>query len=425
MACVIAMWLFRLAEEYVPAVIGMFAGLFFGLAPPAVSLAGMASPSLLTLMGAFALASIIAHSGLARRLVLYLLLKLPNRFVWQENILLFCGLLLSAVSPSGNTRIALLLPLFKESANSLHLERRSASMTSLMVTTFGGAMIFSTLLSNSKSSSVAALSMLPVHLQSQYLGLFWLAAASLPMVILVLSHLLSVKAMFGQNVSNRISKDAVRQQLQELGPFRYEERVAAFAFIFFLAGSVTSELHYVSTPSIAGMTLTLLLLSGVFKKIDFQRVIDWPMIFFLLALDSMMKTMEHLGLAEQMADSMESFYGFVDGSFGLYVLATLMTTIVLRLAFPVTAGMLLSFVILMPVTLAQGYSPWICVFLTALFSDIWFFRYQSSVYLNVCNSDAALEYDHAWFNRHNMIMNFARAVCVFVAIPMWQWMELI
>lgn len=425
MTAVLVMWLFRLVDEYVPAVLGMFASLFFGLAPPSVALSGMASPSLLTLIGAFALASAIAQSGLARRLVLYLLIKLPDRFFWQQNILLFCGLLLSIVSPSGNTRIALLLPLCEETKKALGLEDSLVSRTSMIVTTFGGAMLFSTLLSNSKSSSVAALSMLPTHLQTQYLGLFWLAGALVPMGILVLVHFLSVKAMFANPVSHQISKDAVSQQLVALGDLTYEERIAGFAFIFFLVGTVTSEWHFVSTPSIAGMTLALLLLSGVMNKASFQKLIDWPMVFFLLALDSMMETMAHLGLENQLAGAMRSVYGFVDGSFILYTIAALVTTLVLRLVFPVTAGMLISFVILLPVTIAQGYDPWICVFMTALFSDIWFFRYQSSVYLNLSSSSAALDYDHHWFMRHNLIMNLARALCVFAAIPMWQWMGLI
>ena len=149
------------------------------------------------------------------------------------------------------------------------------------------------------------------------------------------------------------------------------------------------------------------------------------MIFFMLGMDSMMRTMNHLGLDQQLSNSVENLYAFVDGSFVLFTLAALLTTTFMRLAFPVAAGMILSFIILMPVTLAQGYSPWICVFLTAIFSDIWFFRYQNSVYLIPWNSSAVLDFNHAWFMRHNMIMNIARVACVLAAIPVWQWMALI
>jgi divalent anion:Na+ symporter, DASS family len=152
---------------------------------------------------------------------------------------------------------------------------------------------------------------------------------------------------------------------------------------------------------------------------------DWPMIFFMLGMDSMMRTMNYLGLDRQFAEFVGHLFGFVDGSFILFALATLVTTILLRLALPVAAGMLLSFLIMLPVALEQGYSPWVCVFMTAIFSDIWFFRHQNSVYLIVWNSDAVADYDHNWFMRHNMIMNAARVLCVFAAIPWWQSMGLI
>lgn len=422
---VILMWVFSLVDDYVPPLLGMFGSLFFGLAPPSVALSGLASPSLLTLMGVFALAAVIGSSGLSRRLVLYLLLKLPSRFVWQQNILVFCGLLLSLVSPSGNSRVTLLLPLFKEISGALNLAKRSVAITSLMVATYGGAMLFSTALSNSKSASVAALSMLPTHLQNQYLGLFWIMAGSIPMIVLLLIHLISIKGMFSSEVSAQISKQEIQEHLQALGKLTSQERIATIAFLFFFIGSMTGGIHHINTPSIAGMTILLLLLAGAFKKADFQKSIDWPMIFFMLGMDSIMRTMEYLGLDRQMAMFVGAFYGFVDGSFLMFVMATLVTTLILRLAFPVAAGMLLSFVILLPVAIDQGYSPWICLFLTAIFSDIWFFKYQNSIYLIIWNSDAVVDYDHNWFMRHNMIMNLARVLCVLAAIPLWKWMSLI
>ena len=422
---VILMWVFTLVDDYVPPLLGMFGSLFFGLAPPSVALSGLASPSLLTLMGVFALAAVIGSSGLSRRIVLYLLFKLPNRFIWQQNILVFCGLLLSLVSPSGNSRVTLLLPLFTEISSALNLAKRSVAATSLMVATYSGAMLFSTAISNSKSASVAALSMLPTHLQNQYLGLFWIMASSVSMFVLLLIHLLSVKAMFSSEARSEISKQTIKDHLQALGKLTSKERIATIAFLFFFIGSMTGGIHHINTPSIAGMTILLLLLAGAFNKTDFQKSIDWPMIFFMLGMDSIMRTMEYLGLDRQMAAFIGAFYGFVDGSVLLFVMATLATTLVFRLAFPVAAGMVLSFVIMLPVAIDQGYSPWICLFLTALFSDIWFFRYQNSIYLIVWNSDSVLDYDHAWFMRHNMIMNLARVLCVLAAIPLWKWMALI
>ena len=132
LSVVILMWLFNLLDDYIPPMLGMFASLFFGLAPAPIALSGLASPSLLTLMGVFALATVITTSGLGRRFVLNLLLKVPDRLFWQQNILVCCGLLLSFVSPSGNSRVTLMLPLFKEISDALKLSKRGLGITSLM-----------------------------------------------------------------------------------------------------------------------------------------------------------------------------------------------------------------------------------------------------------------------------------------------------
>jgi divalent anion:Na+ symporter, DASS family len=425
LAVVILMWLFNLVDDYIPPLLGMVASLLFGLAPAPVALSGLSSPSLITLMGVFALASVLTSSGLARRFVLSLLSKFPNRFFLQQNILVCCGFLLSVVSPSGNSRVALMLPLFKEMSDAMHLPKRGRAITALMASTYGGAMLFSTALSNSKSASIAALSMLPIYLQDQYLGVFWIVAASVPMVVLLLMHFISMRIMFSVEEPINFQKKDIVKHLNELGLLSEKERIAGVAFIFFFLGSLTSGLHHISTSTIAGMTILLLLLMGAFSKVDFQRSMDWPMIFFLLGMDSMMRTMAHLGLDQQLSTVMSSLFGFLDGSFILYLLATLVVTILFRLAFPVAAGMLLSFLIMLPVTIAQGYSPWICVFMTAIFSDIWFFRYQNSIYLIVWNSDSIDDFDQKQFMQHNMVMNFARVLCVFAAIPFWSWMSMI
>lgn len=232
LSAVILMWLFNLVDDYIPPLLGMIATLLFGLAPAPVALSGLASPSLITLMGVFALATVITTSGLGRRFVLSMLAKVPDRFFLQQNILLCCGMLLSVVSPSGNSRVTLMLPLFKEISEAMNLPKRGKAITSLMTATYGEAMLFSTALSNSKSASIAALSMLPVYLQEQYLGVFWMMAASVPMLVLLAIHFISVRIMFSNEEHQQFCKEKIVHQLRELGPLSVKERIASVSFIF-------------------------------------------------------------------------------------------------------------------------------------------------------------------------------------------------
>lgn len=149
------------------------------------------------------------------------------------------------------------------------------------------------------------------------------------------------------------------------------------------------------------------------------------MIVFLLGVDGIVRIIDHLGIDATLAAATGHLYGFVDGRIERFIVAVLATTACVRLVLPVTAGMLVSVVILLPVAAVQEIHPWICVFLAALFSDIFLFRYQSSVYLQAMSQGATAGVDEPLFMAYNARMNLARVVVAFLSIPWWRWLGLL
>ena len=218
----------------------------------------------------------------------------------------------------------------------------------------------------------------------------------------------------------------MKQQLEVMGRLKPAEWIAAAGFVFFLIGCATVAWHQVKPAYLAGCVLLGLLLSGTLLRKDFQRQVDWPMIFFLLGMDSMIRIMDHLGLAELLATAVGGVFGFVQGRIGLFILAALGTTLTVRLVLPVTAGMLTSAIVLLPVAAAQGINPWICIFCTAVFSDISFFRHQGTNGLIQIRAAGLFEQvDEPSFMRYNMLMNLARVAVIYASIPWWQWLGLL
>jgi di/tricarboxylate transporter len=186
------------------------------------------------------------------------------------------------------------------------------------------------------------------------------------------------------------------------------------------------SLHHVPPPYLAGCVLLALLLSGTLVRKDFQRELDWPMIFFLLGIDSLMRIMNHLGLAQSLARAVGHGFDFIDGRVAMFILVALGVTLTVRLVLPVTAGMLTSAVILLPVAASQGVHPWICVFCAAIFSDIAFFRHQgTNGIIQIRAAGLFDEADEGAFLRYNMLMNVARVGVVFASIPWWGWLGLL
>ena len=422
----VLLWVFGLVEEFVPALVAVVATLFIGLAPADVALAGFASPGLLLLLGVYALSAVIASSGLSYRLMLRLLLWLPDKPLWHQVTLLVSGYVLSPLMPSTNTRLSLLMPVFKDMATGLKLPERGPAITALLASTFGGALLFSPMMATSKSSNIAALNFLPAQMQTEFSGLFWLVAAGVAALGMTTAHLFVLPRLFPSGKEAPLPREHMKQQLEVMGRLKPAEWIAAAGFVFFLIGCATVAWHQVKPAYLAGCVLLGLLLSGTLLRKDFQRQVDWPMIFFLLGMDSMIRIMDHLGLAELLATAVGGVFGFVQGDIGLFILAALGTTLTVRLVLPVTAGMLTSAIVLLPVAAAQGINPWICIFCTAVFSDISFFRHQGTNGLIQIRAAGLFEQvDEPSFMRYNMLMNLARVAVIYASIPWWRWLGLL
>lgn len=425
LAATVIMWVFTLVDEFIPPIITVVAALFIGLAPAPVALAGFSSPGMMTLVGVFALSASIGSSGLSYRFMLWLLYKLPDRPVYQQSAMLVGGYLLSPITPSGNSRLSLLIPLFRDMMEGLRLPKGGTAATALMAATFSGAMLFSPMLSTSKSSNITAVNLMPPQIQEQFLGLYWLVAALVAAVGITLFHLGASRWLFASEQETPLPKDRIRLQLQLLGPMSGGEKIALAGFVFFLFASGSVSWHHIQPAWIAGCVLIGLLVSGALGKKAFRDQLDWPMVFFLLGMDGINRILNHLELDIVLAKVMTGCFGFVGGRIELFILAALGTTLLVRLALPITSGMLVSAIILMPVAEAQGIHPWICIFMTAMFSDIWFRPYQSSQYTQVLSQGLGPQYDIPGFMRYNQVMNLARVVIAFVSIPYWKWLGLL
>ncbi len=426
LAGTILLWVFSLVEEFVGPLVALVGTLFVGLAPPEVALGGFSSPSMLLLVGVFALSATISSSGLSYRLILRLLLRLPDKPFWHQTALLMSGYGLSPLMPSTNVRLALLTPAYKDMVAGLKLPLRGPAITALLAATFGGAGLFSPMMVTSKSSNIAAVNFLPFQTQAEFNGLFWLVAAAVAALAVTVAHMLLIPRLFPPQEESALPRAELRGKLAAMGGLRSAEWTAAGCFLFFLIGSATVGWHHIRPSYLAGYVLVALLVTGTLLRKDFRSALDWPQVFFLLGLDGMVRVMDYLGLQQALARVMEHNFDFVRGNIAVFIAVSLVVTLTLRLALPVTAGALTSSVILLPIALAQGINPWICIFCAALFSDISFFRYQGTNGIMQLYSEGLIqEADEKGFLRYNMVMNVARVAAAYASIPWWNQLGLI
>lgn len=420
------LWIFSLIEEFVGPLVAVVGSLVVGLAPPDVALSGFSSPSLLLLVGVFALSATISSSGLSYRLILRLLLRLPDKPFWHQTALLASGYALSPMMPSANARIALLKAPYQDMVSALKLPARGPGSTALLAALFGGAALFGPMMVTSKSSNIAAVNFLPQQMQAEFNGIFWLVVALVAVIAVTSAHLIVIPWLFRPDRESPLPRDELRRKIAAMGSLSPSEWTAAGGFLFFVIGSATVGWHHVKPAYLAGCVLLALLVTGTMMRKDFRSALDWPQIFFLLGLDSMVRIMDYLGLQKALAEAVREDFGFVAGNVMVFVLVALAVTLAIRLVLPVTAGALTAAVILIPIATAQGINPWICVFCAAIFSDIAFFRYQGTNGMLQLYSDGLIDQvDEKGFLRYNMLMNVARVAAVYASIPWWALLGLI
>ncbi|HUH40011.1 MAG TPA: SLC13 family permease [Castellaniella sp.] len=418
------MWLFTLVDEYIPPIIAVVAMLFIDLIPQQVALHGFYSRTFFLLLGVYALSAVLVSSGLAYRFMLWTLVRLPDAPFWHRSALTCFGFLLSIVMPSANARLALLLPLHREMDDSLGAPAQSREASALMIATFTGATLFSPLLLTSKSSNLAAFTMLPHQVRVDFQGLGWLFGAGVVTIGLLGCHLLAMRFLFPSRSSVPLPIERITSQRAILGPLRPQEWVAGLAFLIFLLGAAVPQWHQSQTAWLAGFLMASLLALGLFDKRGFQTRIDWPLIFFILSLDGFTEAIEYLGLRDLMIQAIGHHLDWMDGSLAWFILLALAVTMLLRLALPVTAGMILAVTLLLPVGMAQGIHPWIVVFLASLFSDIWFMPHQNSAFQQATAYGLRSRSNEMLFMRYAWWLNPIRVVLAYASIPYWAWLGL-
>ena len=420
----VVLWAFSLLDEFIPPLIAVLISLFIGLAPPSAALGSFASPTFFTLLGVFALAAAINFSGLGERFGLLLLLKLPNRPFIQQLGFLITGLLLSPFVSSSNSRTALLLPLFESTSRLLQLPPRGPAITALVAATFGGASIFSPMLATSKSASIIGLSLLPIQIQETFLGLFWLKAAAVVVLVLLVCQGLLLKFLQGDEPATPLDRASLMQQLDGMGPVTKEQGLVLIALATYALGLLTESWHHIDVAWISGLSLILLLVSGALTKKRFREALDWPMIFFLVGNGCLVNIMDYVGFSSVLGKLTNQILGFTGASIWLFLGACLVLTVLVRLFLPLNAGMLVAFVVLLPLATSQGINPWICLFLCSVFSDIWFLPYQNSAYLQVLSS-CGDQFDQRRFLASKQWLNVAALAGALLSVPWWSRLGLI
>jgi len=425
-AATVTMWIFNLVDEYIPGVFAMVATLAMGLVPIPVMLSGLASDGFLLAMSVLGLATVIVASGLSCRLILLILLKLPNTPFWHNTSLLLVGFLLTPMVPSINGRVALLVPFYRDMLEILRLKPKSLAANGLAITTFTAAGLLSAVFLSSKSVNFVVFGLLSDQAQDQFQWLEWLIAAAGTGFALVATFGLLAAWMFRGLPQVELSKPKVAAQLSLLGRLKTREWAAVFGVVIFMLGVASSSLHAIKPAWLGLAVLYALLLFGSLSKKEFREKVDWPFLLYLAGIVGLTAALNHLGLTQQLAAQLPELGAIMQHNFPLFIALLAGLIFLIRLAVPISATIVVLVTVLMPIADSHGVNPWIVGFIVLVLGEMWFFPYQCSYYLQFQKlTGHARLYEESGFLRFNWIMNGLKLLAIYVSIPWWKALGLL
>lgn len=422
---VVILWFFALVDQFIPPFIGISATIFTGLASPEVALSGFASSSFLELLCVLVIGSVLLSSGLSFRMLLKFLQVFPKKIGWQLQMPMLLGLLISPVIPSNNSRMALLLPIMEEIASLARLHRYPIAATSVLTSCFSASVIFSNLLPTSKSTTIALFPLLPTETHAVFNGLFWLQASVLVTFGMWFAHALFTKLCYRPETSNPVGRELIAEGLTVLGPITFEEWAAGMSIVLLILGTVTYEYHHIPVSSLSGLTLFALLSLGIISKTGFRKSIDWPLIFFLMGSQCLIRIAEDIGVDRAILASLQPITLWIEGSPWRFITAIIAVLLPIRFMLPGPPSALLVTTLFNPIAIENHISPWVSLFVCGFLSDIWFMPYQSGTWSQTQSSSLSKVLISNRFNFYNLGMNLSRVVLAFLSIPYWQWLGIL
>jgi divalent anion:Na+ symporter, DASS family len=422
----VVMWVFSLVDDYIPALFALVATLATGLVPAPVVLSGFASDGFMMALSTLALGAVVVSSGLSYRMMLSLLMRLPNNQFWHFTGLMLTGTFLTPIIPTANGRIALVSPFYTDMVDNLGLKLEGRAATKLAAACFSGISMFSAMILTSKSVNFAVYGLLSPQQQDHFQWLTWLFASIVAAAVLIAINGVTALFMFRNQELPRLPKERVAEQLRLLGKLKNREWAAILGVVFMLLGIVTSSIHKVPPPWLGFAMLFGLLLCGMLRKKELKEKVDWTFLLYLGGITGIVATFNYLGLDTLLGAALPGLGSYMHTNFPLFILLLFVIINVIRLAVPINATVVILAAVLLPLAEVNGVNAWVLGFIILILSEMWFMPYQCSYYLQLqeVNRQRSL-YDEKAFLRFNAITNFARLAAVYASLPYWKMLGLL
>ena len=418
LAVCVFMWVFRLVPYYIPALFTILGTLAVDIAPVRVVLSGFSSESFIMIMALSAVSLVVIKSGILYRALIKLLSVSKCSYNFYNFILFFIGSILTLFIPSIVTRCQIMAQLTNEARDLLNTKKTDSFSTSLAVTGFFGASLFSTIFFTGSLMNFLVQNILPTQEQTQFQSLGWIKASIMMGAFFLAGYLMAFYAVFFNTEKCELKQEILVSKLNVIGKTSIIEWCAISAVAFLSIGFFTYFQHQIHPAWVATITMLALVGVGLFSKKDFQTGIDWSFIIFIATCSGIGATLNYLGLNDTISKNLVNFLGsnFKDPLY--FISLIIILTLLIRIFLPITPSVVILCTIFIPISTFYDISPWLVSIVILVTADMWFLPYQNFFYV-MFEEFSKNNYNQKKFILFNIIMNIVRVGGIYLSMPYW------
>jgi anion transporter len=245
----------------------------------AIALGGFANTAVALVGGALFIAAAMMHTGLDKRIALFVLSKIGAKTSRVLAGVILVGFILSFFVPSTTARVSCMVPIVMGIIVAFGVDLKSKFAGVMMIATAQAASLW-----NVGIKTAAAQNMIAVGHIEKLLGktitwpAWFIAAAPFAAIMSVVLYYVLLKTMPPETDEVPGGKEAISRALRELGPMKANEKKLLFmSLVLLFLWSTEKILHQLDTSSttIAMVAVMLLPKVGVMSFKDAQPRIGW------------------------------------------------------------------------------------------------------------------------------------------------------
>ncbi len=231
---------------------------------------GLSSSGTILVGAALFLAAAMMHTGLDKRIALFILSKVGAKTSRILAGMIFVGFVLAFFVPSTTARVGCIVPIVLGIIAAFGMKPGSRFAALLMIATVQAAGIWNIGIKTAAAQNMVALGFIDKQLGATITWLEWfMAAAPYAVIMSFILYFICMKVLPPETMEVAGGNEAVAKAMKELGPMKSSEKKLMFIAVGLLCFWVTEKiLHPLDTTTTTIFAITLMFMPGI-------RIMTW------------------------------------------------------------------------------------------------------------------------------------------------------